>query len=271
MYLGFVGATTSNASGQINVFIDDFRAHRRQPSVVVRRLGLRSRRHTGVRHGDAQSRTGNWSINNPTGTTYNIASYSLASAGGSLLAAGWDSIAVGGNPPSPRRILGDDVRRRRACCPKRRRRPSTAPSSSPRPARSTSANCRTRTPIQDVQITLNLTNGSSITVAPRTPAPRSPTATSMPRAINIADFALLKANMHSNTSALTSRSPQRATCRRTAHQRDRLHRLPRDLRSANGVGSFRNGQCDSRTFSWPLRRWGSECCGVPHRRRVSAR
>jgi hypothetical protein len=206
MYLGFVGATTSNASGQISVYIDD------QPSATD--ANLRSWL-DGLAYVPAGTPvfvtatlnrdTGNLIINNPTGTTYNIASYSLASAGGSMVAAQWDSIAVGGNTTITETHPWATTSTTAALLSE-----AETPANNGAQLVATSGafdvgNVWLKTPIQDVQITLNLTNGSSITVAP------TYTGTAIANgdfnadgSINITDFTILKTNMHSNTSALTN-------------------------------------------------------------------
>jgi hypothetical protein len=148
--------------------------------------------------------TGNLTINNPTATTYNIASYTLSSAAGSLNPAQWDSIAVGGNATisetNPWAVTTSDAATLSEA--------ETPAVNGAQLVAGTGAfnvgNVWTRTPLQDVQITLTLTNGSSVIVAP-TYTGDAITAGDFNTdgAINIADFTILKTNIHSNTSALT--------------------------------------------------------------------
>jgi hypothetical protein len=205
MYLGFVGATTSNASGQISVFIDD-QANTTDGNLRSWLDGLAYvPAGTQVFVTATLNRdTGNLVINNPTGVTYNIASYSLASAGGSMIAAQWDSIADGGNTTITEANPWATTSTTAALLSEA----ETPAVNGAQLVATTGAfnvgNVWARTPIQDVQITLNLTNGSSITVAP------TYTGTAIANGdfnadtfINIADFTILKTNMHSNVSALT--------------------------------------------------------------------
>lgn len=212
MYLGRVGTATSSATGQVNVFIDDNAnltdANQRSwfdglayvtagaPVFVTATLNRD---------------TGNLTINNPTGVAFNIASYTITSNGGSLNSTNtaWDSIAVGGNATiaetNPWAITAPTTP---AASTIQLAEAETPPVNGAQLAATTGAfnlgNLWIRTPIQDVQITLTLVDGSTVGINP------TYTGTAIANgdfnadaAINIADWTILRANMHTSVPSQT--------------------------------------------------------------------
>jgi hypothetical protein len=209
MYLGFVGTMTSNASGQINVFVDDAPslADTNQRSWFDGLAYVASG--TPVFVTSTLNRdTGNLVINNPTGVTFNIASYSITSSAGSLNSTQWQTIA-GGNPTI------NETQTWIVTAPTSPSASTTELAEAETPAvngaqlvATTAAfnlgNVWRRTPFQDVQISMTLTNGSTMVLAPTyTGAAIVNGDFNADGVINAQDFVQLRANIFSNTSSLT--------------------------------------------------------------------
>jgi hypothetical protein len=210
MYLGLVGTTTSSGTGEISVFLDD------APSATD--ANVRSW-FDGLAYvaagtpvfvtGTLNRDTGNLTINNPTGSVYSIASYSITSAAGALNSTTWDNIAVGGNstitethpwtvtaPPTP---LASTTELSEA---------ETPAVNGAQLAATTGAfnlgNLWVRTPFQDVQVTLTLTDGSNVGIIPTYAGAAIANGDfNADGAINLADWTIFKTNAHANLTSLT--------------------------------------------------------------------
>jgi hypothetical protein len=179
MYMGFVGTAQmtnqtigGSSASVISVFLDDLpqTANANERS-WIEGLAFVPTGTTVFLTGSLDRDTGNLTINNPTNVAFNIASYSITSAGGALNGTQWQSITNNNILPDPNNdwsiTSGTPIASQTAL--------SEADGGGSQPFAVLPAgtgvmnfgnNVWRRTPIEDAQVSLTLTNGGVVTIIP---------------------------------------------------------------------------------------------------------